>query len=58
MKWEFEPDGAGTRLRWTGELRMPGLGQLLEPLIGRQMRAQIDRQFAQLPQLMEVEIPE
>jgi uncharacterized protein YndB with AHSA1/START domain len=33
--WLFEPEGQGTRLRWTGQMRMKGLGRLLEPLIGR-----------------------
>lgn len=55
--WLFEPDGNGTRLRWTGQMRMKGLGRLLEPLIGRQMRAQIERQFAHLPAIIESDIP-
>jgi len=55
--WLFEPDGNGTRLRWTGQMSMKGFGRLLEPLIGRQMRAQIDRQFAQLPSIIENDIP-
>jgi ligand-binding SRPBCC domain-containing protein len=56
--WLFEPEGNGTRLRWTGQMRMKGFGRLLEPFIGRQMRAQIDQQFAQLPSVMERDIPE
>jgi ligand-binding SRPBCC domain-containing protein len=56
--WLFEPEGNSTHLRWTGQMRMKGFGRLLEPLIGRQMRAQISQQFAQLPSLMEREIPE
>jgi|SRR5262245_16897521 len=56
--WIFEPEGAGTRLRWTGQLTMNGFARLLEPLIGRQMNNQITSQFAQLPQLIENEIPE
>jgi Polyketide cyclase / dehydrase and lipid transport len=56
--WDFEPEGAGTRLRWTGQLTMKGFGRLLEPLIGKQMRGQIDRQFSHLPQLIEADIPE
>jgi polyketide cyclase/dehydrase/lipid transport protein len=56
--WEFEPEGAGTRLHWTGQLTMKGFARLLEPLIGKQMRSQIDKQFAQLPHLLEAEIPE
>lgn len=55
--WRFEPEGAGTRLRWTGELTMKGLGRLFEPLIGRQMKPQISNQFAALPKLIESEIP-
>ena len=56
--WSFEPEGAGTRLHWTGQVTMKGFARLLEPLIGRQMRSQIDQQFAQLPHLIEDEIPE
>ena len=54
--WNFEPEGTGTRLRWTGQLTMNGFARLFEPLIGRQMRAQISRQFAELPTLIENEI--
>jgi uncharacterized protein YndB with AHSA1/START domain len=56
--WEFEPEGASTHLHWAGQLTMKGFARLLEPLIGRQMRPQIDRQFAGLPRLLEAEIPE
>jgi carbon monoxide dehydrogenase subunit G len=56
--WIFEPEGTGTRLRWTGELRMKGFARLFESLIGKQMRSQIDRQFADLPRLIEADIPE
>jgi Polyketide cyclase / dehydrase and lipid transport len=56
--WLSEPDGSSTRLRWTGQMRMKGLGRLLEPFIGRQMRTQIDRQFAQLPAIIENDIPQ
>lgn len=47
--WLFEPEGNGTRLRWTGQLTMKGFARLLEPLIGSQMDAQISSQFGQLP---------
>ena len=56
--WLFESEGNGTRLRWTGQMRMKGFGRLLEPLIGRQMRAQINQQFGQLPSIIEPDIPE
>ena len=56
--WVFEPDQAGTRLRWTGQLRMNGFARLLEPLIGRQMRPAVEQQFARLPSLIESEIAE
>ena len=56
--WNFEPDGARTRLHWTGQLTTKGFARLLEPLIGKQMRSQIDQQFAQLPHLIENEILE
>jgi len=56
--WLFEPDGTGTKLHWTGQLSMKGFARLLEPLIGKQMRSQIDQQFSALPGLIETEIPE
>jgi hypothetical protein len=56
--WNFEPEDTGTRLRWTGQLTLQGFSRLLEPLIGRQMTAQISKQFAELPQLIEHEISE
>lgn len=56
--WIFEPDGSGTHLHWTGQLTMKGFARLLEPIIGKQMRSQITQQFARLPQLIEVDIPE
>ena len=54
--WTFEPEGTGTRLRWTGQLSMTGFLRLIEPLIGGQMRPQIARQFSALPGLIEGEI--
>ena len=56
--WSFEPEGTGTRLRWTGQLTMKGFARLFEPLIGKQMRAQIEQQFANLPRLIEAETSE
>jgi len=56
--WMFEPDGTGTKLHWTGQLSMKGFARLLEPLIGKQMRSQIDQQFSGLPKLIEAEISE
>jgi hypothetical protein len=56
--WNFEPEGTGTRLHWTGQMTMKGLSRLFEPLIGKQMRTQITRQFAQLPAIIESEIAE
>jgi hypothetical protein len=55
--WLFEPIEDGTRLRWTGQLSMQGIGQLLEPLIRRQMRAQIEGQFRELPGIIERNTP-
>lgn len=37
-------------------MTMKGFSRLLEPVIGKQMRSQIARQFAQLPSLIEGEI--
>lgn len=45
------------RLCWTGQKRMKRFEDLLEPLVGRQMRAQITRSFAQLPAILERDIP-
>ena len=56
--WIFEPDGKGTRLYWTGEMKMKGLTRLFEPMIGKQMRLQISQQFARLPGIIESEIEE
>ena len=56
--WMFEPDGKGTRLYWTGEMKMKGLTRLFEPMIGKQMRLQISQQFARLPGIIENEIEE
>lgn len=56
--WMFEPDGTGTKLHWKGQLSMKGFALLLEPLIGKQMRSQIDQQFSGLPKLIEAEISE
>ena len=56
--WGFEAEGNNTRLRWTGQLTMKGFARLFEPLIGGQMRPQIEKQFAALPQIMESEIAE
>ena len=56
--WNFEPEGTGTRLRWTGQLSIKGFARLFEPLIGKQMRPQIERQFSQLPDLIESELKE
>jgi carbon monoxide dehydrogenase subunit G len=55
--WNFESEGNNTRLRWTGQLTMKGFARLFEPLIGGQMRPQIEKQFAALPKIMESEIP-
>ena len=56
--WMFKPDDTGTKLHWTGQLSMKGFARLLEPLIGKQMRSQIDQQFSGLPKLIEAEISE
>ena len=55
--WKLEPDGTGTRLQWTGQMRMKGFARLFESLIGSQMRPQIHRQFSDLPAIIESEIP-
>jgi hypothetical protein len=55
--WLFEPVAEGTHLRWAGQLTMKGVGRLLEPLIARQMRAQITQQFRDLPSIIERDTP-
>ena len=55
--WVFESEGTGTRLRWTGQMTMKGFARFLEPIIGSQMRPQIEQQFSALPKLLEREIP-
>ena len=56
--WTFEPEGTGTRLHWTGQMTMKGWGRFLEPMIGSQIRPQIERQFSALPKLIESETAE
>jgi len=56
--WSFEPEKSGTRLRWTGQMTMKGFARLIEPIIARQMRSQIDEQFSALPRIIESEIAE
>lgn len=56
--WLFDSEGTVTRLRWTGQMTMKGFARLLEPIIGSQMRPQIDKQFSTLPQIIENEIAE
>jgi hypothetical protein len=54
--WSFAPEKSGTRLQWTGQMTMKGFARLLEPIIGNQMRSQIDQQFSALPHIIESEI--
>ena len=56
-RWEFAPEGAGTRLNWSGRLTMKGLGRLIEPVIDRKMRPQLVDQFAALPGVIEKDMP-
>lgn len=54
--WQFEPRNNTSYLHWTGQMTMQGIARLLEPLVGRQMKPQIERQFAALPALIESEL--
>jgi hypothetical protein len=56
--WSFDSEGAVTRLRWTGQMTMKGFARFLEPIIGSQMRSQIEQQFLTLPGIIESEIAE
>jgi carbon monoxide dehydrogenase subunit G len=51
--WRFAPEGTGTRLRWSCEMEVSGLARLFEPLIQRQFRRTVSRNFQRLKALLE-----
>jgi len=51
----LEPDGEGTRLDYSGEIRMRGWRRLLEPLMAGEMRAGEGKEVQRLKQLLESE---
>jgi hypothetical protein len=51
--WIFEPVGNSTRLLYTAEMKLSGLMRLLEPLIARDFKKQLDTNFMTLKRVIE-----
>lgn len=51
--WRLEEHLGGTRLRWTGRIRLPGTQRLLRPLIARSFRRTSVANFARLKSVVE-----
>lgn len=51
--WVFTAEGSQTRLQYTAELQMSGLGRLFEPLLARQFKRQLDENFGRLKQVLD-----
>lgn len=51
--WLFSPAGSGTRLQWTGQMRLTGIARLFEPLIARSFGKSVDANFARLKRILE-----
>ena len=49
----FEPAGAGTRIRVTGEGEPGGFFKVAEPLVGRQVKRLLEHSYATLKDLLE-----
>ena len=50
---QFDPAGAGTRLRFRAHGKLTGPMRIIEPLIGRTLRKQFSQQVATLKQVLE-----
>ena len=50
---QFDPVGAGTRLRFRAHGKLTGPMRIIEPLIGRTLRKQFSQQVATLKQVLE-----
>ena len=55
--WRFAPEGQGTRLRWSGEMRLTGVARLFEPLIARAFSNDVEANFARLKDILEGQGP-
>jgi uncharacterized protein YndB with AHSA1/START domain len=51
--WRFAPEGQGTRLQWSGEMRLTGVARLFEPLIARSFSNDVEANFARLKDILE-----
>jgi hypothetical protein len=51
--WRFSPSGTATRLEWWGEMQVQGIARLFEPLIQRQFRRDVTRNFQRLREILE-----
>jgi uncharacterized protein YndB with AHSA1/START domain len=51
--WVFEPSGQGTHLWYQAEMKMTGVGRLLEPLIAKSFKQQLETNFANLKRVIE-----
>ncbi len=51
--WKFEPTENGTRLLYQAQMKMGGPMKLLEPLIARPFKKQLEENFARLKQVLE-----
>jgi carbon monoxide dehydrogenase subunit G len=51
--WRFAAAGAGTRLRWWGEMQVTGIARLFQPLIARQFRSTVSQNFLRLKQMLD-----
>jgi uncharacterized protein YndB with AHSA1/START domain len=52
-QWLFDEVEKGTRLRFEGRLTFTGAMRLMEPLIARGFKRQIDENFARLKEILE-----
>ncbi|HEY9844101.1 MAG TPA: SRPBCC family protein [Candidatus Obscuribacterales bacterium] len=56
--WQFHDIPEGTRLKWSAQFRMYGIGRLFEGLIAGKIRKAIGPQFGALPAIIEAELNE
>ena len=51
--WRFSPDGTGTRLTWSCEMKLKGPARLAEKAIAKPFKAGADQNFARLKELLD-----
>jgi len=56
--WRFEPEGAGTRLRYRAEMQLSGPMRLVEPLLTVAFRRQLRTNFTHLKRVLEAPAPQ